>query len=103
MHIARHSVWLMKKSSKNKLSERNLERDIRQLIDTLSDSGKMTVVPSKRKKGKEFIGGYVSNELKRQFKKVARKETRGDAKRMLVKLVIEGLARRGVKIDAEGE
>lgn len=78
---------------------REIARSLDAPIDTRQKIGKMASVPNKRKAGKEFIGGYMAKDLKKKFKKVAKKETGGDARKMLIKLVVEGLRKRGENIE----
>lgn len=68
-----------------------------------SPSGRLKRMPNQRHKKKTFLGGYVSKNLKKEFAKLARKEAGGNAKRMLLKLIQEGLERRGVKVHDEEE
>lgn len=66
-------------------------------------SNMLASVPNKRKPGKKFIGGYMSQAVKRQFQKAARQEAGGDQRKFLLTLIREGLQRRGIDIPDENE
>ena len=54
-------------------------------------------MPSQRKAGKEFVGGYMPRDLKRELQRLAKEETGGDMLRLISTLLEEGLARRKTK------
>jgi hypothetical protein len=60
-------------------------------------------MPNERKKGKEFVGGYVPRVFKQELKRRADAETGGDLLKLLMNFIEEGLEKRGIHLNNDGE